>query len=670
MKKILLAILFLAIALPLGLLAQDAAQPVKKKGKKKRFLQVETDRKIFERAEFYYDEHHYALALSEYKKLEEVYPDEGVLLFRIGVCYVNSSGDKSRSLEYLERLDKKKFKKTDLIFYLGRANHLNYKFDEAIVLYNQYLNTKKGQLKKDVIAHLIENCVNGKELYAHPVSAKIVNLGPPVNTVNSEYVPTVSSDESTLIFTYSGPKCKGGLQSEPGVPNEAGQYFEDIFQSHRDSLGHWTEPEPINEINTDGPDAAISLSNDGQKLLVFKNSPGDVGDIYMSKLEGTRWTEPEKLKGDVNTEVWEGSASLSADDKTLYFSSERPGGYGGRDIYSASLNADGSWGHVKNLGPKINTPYNDDSPIIHPDGISLYFNSEGHNSMGGNDIFISVLVDDSVWMDPINLGYPINTPDDDLFFYPASDGNHGYYSSGKQGGLGEQDIYIVEGLGRKTRLVMIKGVVTVDDKPVEASITVSNGLNGSEMVYKANSVSGKYLINLKPGGDFKIKFKVNGYDEQIKSMNTMKVDSFLESTIDVPFYSEAYKARMKHIQDSLALKKDSLMAKNHKGDLKELIEKYGNKKVEGLEFRVQIGAFNLKDNFNYSALLKLGKVQKSKSDDGITRFTLGRQATLNEVYELKKKVVNAGVKDAFVTAIYKGKRMLLKDMQEEMFSDK
>jgi hypothetical protein len=662
MKRLFPLTILLLVILPWSILAQSTTAPKKKK-KQKPFLMVEADRKTFERGEYFFNEKSYSLALQEYKKLEIDYPDEEVVLFRIGVCYINMNGDKSRSLDYLIRLNPHKFKKTDLLFYLARANHLNYNFDQAMLMYSQFLNSKHGKGKEKLIAHLIQNCQNGKDLYASPGPAQIINLGPPVNTEDAEYSPTVSSDESSMIFTYSGPRSQGGLQSEPGVPSEAGQYFEDIFETHKDSVGKWTKPEPINSINTNGPDAAISLSNDGQKLFVFKNTTGEGGDIYLSKLEGATWTEPEPLRGEVNTEAWEGSASLSADEQTLYFSSERPGGYGGRDLYSATLQPDGSWAQVKNLGPKINTEYNDDSPVIHPDGISLYFQSEGHNSMGGNDIFVSMLVNDSVWQDPVNLGYPINTPDDDVFFFPGSGGNRGYYSSGKAGGQGQQDIYLVDGLARKSRLVMVKGVVTIDDKPVEASITIADEKKGTELHHHSNSVSGKYLVNLKPDKNFKIKFKAQGFDEQVKSLNTMKVDSFLESTIDVQFYTEGYKARLKRIQDSLGLRKDTAMSHGgQKISLAEMIAKYGDVKLEDLEFRVQIGAFSLGDGFNYSALLKLGKVQRNKSDDAITRFTVGHCHTLNEVYVMKKKVIASGIKDAFVTAVYKKKRMLLKDL--------
>jgi len=652
------SVFLLIFFLPLACLAQSKSS----KNKQVPFLSDELDHKVFDRGEYFFDKGSYNQAMAEYKRLESQYPNEGVLIFRIGVCYINSTGEKERSLDYLGRLDPKKFRKTDLLFYLGRANQLNYQFDKAIEYYTEFKNSKRAAEKQKLCDLLINNCIAGKELYANPVKAEIVNLGPPVNSEDSEYGPTVSSDESTLIFTYLGDRCKGGLQREPGVPDDAGQYFEDIFESHKDSAGHWTYPEPITQINTDGPDAAISLSNDGQKLLVFRNSVGDVGDIYMSRLEGKTWTEPEMLKGDVNTPLWEGSASFSPDEHTLYFASERPGGYGGKDIYSATLQPDGSWREVRNLGPQINTEYDDDSPMMHPDGITLYFNSVGHSNMGGNDIFSSTLINDTTWTDAVNLGYPINTPDDDLFFFPAGDGNRGFYSSGKKGGFGQQDVYRVDGLGRKNRFVMVKGTVTLDDKAVDASVIVLNEKKGTESTFKANSVTGRYLVNLPPDNSFKIRFKTTGFDEEVKTLNTFKVDSFLESTIDVQFMTDAYKAKLKRIQDSLALRKDTAKTAAAGMSVAELLAKYGDSKVPGLEFRVQVGALKLKDNFNYSALLRLGKVQKNKGDDGITRFTIGHVSTLNAVYLLKKKIINAGIKDAFVVAEYKRKRIPLKEV--------
>lgn len=166
-----------------------------------------------------------------------------------------------------------------------------------------------------------------------------------------------------------------------------GIYYEDVFSTHKEN-GTWVAPSSIGEnINTKEHDAAIALSNDGQKLFIFNDNGSNGGDIYISKLDGSNWSDVVRLEGDINTVAWEGSCALSADEKTLYFSSERIGGLGGKDIYASQKNADGTWGTAKNLGDKINTSLDDDAPFIHPDGKTLIYSSKGLNSMGGYDIF-------------------------------------------------------------------------------------------------------------------------------------------------------------------------------------------------------------------------------------------------------------------------------------------
>lgn len=236
---------------------------------------------------------------------------------------------------------------------------------------------------------MVEYCNNGKILVAAAVDAKIENIGDILNTVGSEYAPVVSSDESVIIYTYTGDQSVGGLQNDYNQPDTFGLYYEDVFISHKEG-GNWVTPSGIGaNINSNLNDAAIAISNDGQKLFIFKDNSYDGGDIYISTNDSASWSNPEKIKGDVNTAAWEGSASLSADEKTLYFASERPGGYGGRDLYKATLLADGSWGNVQNLGMNVNTIRNDDAPFIHPDGKTLIYSSEALNSMGSYDIFFN-----------------------------------------------------------------------------------------------------------------------------------------------------------------------------------------------------------------------------------------------------------------------------------------
>jgi len=507
---------------------------------RKGFTNAETD--SLERADYLFDEGDYQIALPYYTQLNKSHPKDLSLLYKMGVCYLYKNDEHEKSIECFTKILEKNRKASDINYYLGRAYMLNYKFDEAIDCFNKYLGQKISKDRRAETEHYVENCNNGKKLMANPVDVKIENIGPPVNTEASEYVPVISSDESVLIFTYRGPKSTGGRQNIYNQPDPYGIFFEDVFSSNRVD-GKWSDPQSLGtNINGVGHDACIALSSDGQKLFVYKNLTPGMGDIYISHLQGKEWSIPEPLKGDINTpNYWEGSITISADEKTVYFASERPGGYGGRDLYKATLQPDGSWRDTMNLGPGINTPYNDDAPFIHPDGTQLYFSSEGHNSMGGYDIFRVDLQLDGKWSEPVNVGYPINTTDDEKFYVLTADGKKGYYSSGKPGGYGQQDIYTVEPgvVGKKVVLTLLKGQVTHNDQPTEAEIIVTADSGKTQAVYKSNGATGKYLVNLPSGHDYKVTYKLNGYDDQIQTVEAKNIDSFSEKIIDIQFFDKA-----------------------------------------------------------------------------------------------------------------------------------
>lgn len=615
----------------------------------------------FEAAELLFDDKNYNDALPLYAELQEKFSDEPILNYKLGVCYLFNEEGWEKAESFLEKVDPEKFKDEYLYFYLGRAYHLNYKFDEAVKHFNTFIEGKVSEQDKDLAKLYLNYCINGKEYLAAPVQAEIVNIGSPVNTKNSEYVPVISSDEGVLIYTYVGERSTGGRQNVLNQPDPAGEYYEDVFISYRID-GKWLEPENIGEnINTRGHDAAIALSNDGQKLFVFKSTVEDGGDIYVSRLDGIIWYSPEKLKGDVNTSSWEGSASLSSDERTLYFSSERPEGFGGRDIYTATLQEDGSWGNVKNLGERINTPYDDDGPFIHPNGRTLHFSSKGHKSMGDYDVFRADMQIDSSWSEPKNLGYPINTTNRDLYYVLTADGLKGYYSSGKTGGNGRQDIYkVTPGVIEKIQpLILVKGIITVDDKPVKAEIVIMNPEGTKQhAVFTSNSSTGKYLLNLPGGVDYKLIIKSEGFIEE-QLVSAANLSAFQELLLNKRFLTPGYLKRLKFIEDSLA--GISANDPNAKFDFSN----FANSSAPGLTYGIQVGAYNFPDNFIYSSLKPLGEVEKRKLDDGITRFLIGRFNTLNEATAFKKKVIEKGVTDAFTIAIYNGKRMLLKELVEQ-----
>lgn len=649
-----------------------------KKSRKSRFLKDPADKERFEKAELLFEEGNYLLALPQYRMLEKKFPDEVILRYRIGACLTYKSDATAAALEYLLSLDQKKMKKTEVSFFLARAYHLNNRFDEAIEQLNFYLEKNPNGKRSTEAKRLIENCNNAKMFVESPVEAAITNIGTPVNSTNSEYVPVISSDESVLIFTYKGEKSVGGRMNMHYEPDPEGEYSEDVFIAYKNN-GKWSDPASIGEkINGIEHDAAIALSNDGQKLFIYKDSEGG-GDIFISYLKGSEWSKPEPLPGDVNTDAWEGSASLSADENTLYFASEMPGGFGGRDIYKATLQPDGSWGDITNLGEPINTPYDDDAPFIHPDGRLLHFSSRGHNSMGGYDVFRSVLHPlDSTWSQPLNLGYPVNTANDDIFYVVSADGKRGYYSSGKIGGYGQQDIYMVEPAvqGVTMLLVAVKGVITIDDQPVEANISVKyHGNDKTVAQFKSNASSGKYLFNLPVGQKYVIAYRAGEFEEAL-DIDATTIKTFTETVQDKKFYTATFR-RLKHVQDSLAALNavdtagvrlslpEQLPSGNQQLSQEDVLKLWGDVTAEGLTFVVQIGAYHKPKNFRYQHVTSLGEVSRKLLDDGITRFTMGTFERLKEADELKKKVVDKGITDAFVIALYKGQRLMLEQLVEQ-----
>jgi len=800
------------------------------------------------KAQTIFEARNYLVALGYFEKILDNHPNELYLKYVVGICGLYRSDSHEKSLEYLSETYIKNRRTNDIEYDLARAQHYNYRFDDALTNIDDFLKKKNlTEIQKKEAALLQDFCNNGKELVAKPVNAKIETIGKDINTNNSEYAPSVSSDENTMIFTYKGEESMGGKQNELNQPDPLGEFNEDVFISRKEN-GVWTKPVSMGPlINTNLNDAAISISNDGQKLFVYRDDASDGGDIYMSTLSGDNWSAPEKLKGEVNTYYWEGSASLSADGKTLYFASERPGGVGGRDLYKATLQDDGTWKEVQNLGIEVNTKFDDDAPFIHPDGKTLTYSTQGLKSMGYNDIFVTRFNEkDTSWSHPENIGYPINSTDDDGFFVLSTSGERGFFSSGRKGGFGQQDIYSVNMPTTFLRPVVetVKGKVTINDKPGEATVTVDIiNKNKNYGNFISNSSTGNYLVNVPPGNNYKITYKAEGFPPQVQMVDATNLTAYLEKIINIQFpfkkdlavapdgggagtkapvdggattdavtkavdggatpgannagstsggatpgattaggtipaatnltgttpgaataagttpgattdggatpgattaggaipaatnltgttpgattaggtnpsattaggaipaatnlagttpgattaggtnpsatnaggtttaggttpgattaggtnsgataaggtTSSAAKA------EAEAKAAEARMAKVNATEAK-VASKVGNESKPGLTFRIQVAALSSPKSFDYSKLKGLGKSEKLKLDDGLTRITVGKFTTLNQALEFKKKVREAGISDAFITAIYKGKRVYLTEL--------
>lgn len=495
-------------------------------------------------------------ALPLYLDAYKMDPSNANVSFKIGVCCLNISSQKHNAETYLfvaasnvsenyrEGSVKEKHAPSTTYLYYGEALHLNNKFDEAIAnfdKYKTYIDPADTKALADVNLR-IQWCNNGKMLMANPVNILVDNIGANVNTEWPEYSPVISADEQTLIFTSRRPTTTGG-----GKDPRDGMYYEDIYMSTRTDSG-WSKAVPMaNNINTPGHEATIGISADGQQLLIYKDDAGD-GNIYLSRLMGENWMTPQKLTENVNSKSWEPSATITPDNNTLYFTSTREGGFGGRDIWRSVRLPNGEWSKPVNLGPKINTPYDEDAPAILADGKTLYFASNGPQSMGGFDIFSSTMDDDGNWGDPQNVGYPVNTSDDDVFFVPTPDNKHAYYSSANNaGGKGEKDIYLLTFPQKEeTKLTVLEGTITsiFGGVPENTVITVTDVATGENMgTYLPNSRTGRYVIILPPGRNYSITYEATDYLYQSDNVNVADTSAYQE--IDRPVELEPLKVGQK-----------------------------------------------------------------------------------------------------------------------------
>lgn len=481
---------------------------------------------LFNQAEEYFSNENYTAALPLYKQLDSI--DKGAnanTKFKIGFCYLNAATYKTKAIPYFEEAIKKltsnyamgdiKETKAPLstYYYLAKAYHLNYEFDKAVEMYNKYIETlgtdPKLQAEVNDVKHDIDMCNNGKELIKKPKKAIVTNLGPEINSPYPDYSPLISLDEQTIIFTSRRP---GGATDRKEAN---GMYFEDIYISEYNAdADKWSKAKLIGtNINGQGHEATVNLSADGLKLLIYKDDGGN-GNIYLSQYKGDAWQMPEYVNAPINSSGWETHACFSSDNRMLYFVSDRPGGFGGRDIYKCLRLPNGQWGPPQNLGEMINTKYDEDGVFIHPDGRQIFFSSKGHNSMGGFDIFTSYLDEENgFWTTPVNFGYPINTPDDEVFMVTTADGKRSVFSSDKEGGMGEKDIYMITYPDFEPRdiTILVGKFINYNNADITNNqiYLINTKNNDTIQVLEANPSSGKFGTNLPVGTKYRTVYKIN-----------------------------------------------------------------------------------------------------------------------------------------------------------------
>ena len=391
----------------------------------------------FYEAEYFLMRGDYSDALPYYQGIYTAMPENANIAFRIGLCYLNIEGSKNMAIEYLERASQQvtakyregSLRQTDApyeaLFFLGDAYRINYMFEKAREAYSEYRETL---LEFDIenimyVDQQIASCNNAPALMASPVKFTVETVDPIINDNNINFFPVFSADGKSMAFMTS-------------------MKFYDAIMFTRMVRNQWTPPVNITpELQSDGDHYVSFLSASGDMMLLSKDDNIN-SDIWMSSFDGSRWEPARKLKKEINTKYWEAHGFITEDGSTMIFSSDRPGGFGGLDLYISKLGDDGEWGKPVNMGPEINTPFNDDRPFLIKNGTILFFASQGHYNMGGYDIFRSDMQYNGLWSKPVNLGYPLNNPDDNIFFFPSEGGKAGYISlSGREDGAGKADIY-------------------------------------------------------------------------------------------------------------------------------------------------------------------------------------------------------------------------------------
>jgi len=521
MKKLIL-LLFLGISFNL-LQAQDSFN--------QKFLEANT----------LMEESSYNIALPIWLDLVTEQPENHNVNYKIGVCYIHSANDKKKSLTYLVKASENTTSNynpfsnnetkapVETFFYLARAYHINYDLDKAMASYNSFKEKigKKHYLFHEVDHH-IEQCMNAQEAIKNPVNIVVNNLGNKINTEYPEYSPLLSLDESTMYFTSRRLRKDSSNYFIKDIND--GMHYEDIFVSYNID-GTWTEPELLS-INTEGHEATVNLSADGQTLFIFKDDNGN-GNLYYSNLVDDEWTPPVLLGSDINLESHETHVAVAPDNKTLLFVSDRKGGLGGQDIYMCKKLPTGDWAKAQNMGNAINTPYDEDGIFIHPDGKTIYFSSKGHKSIGGFDIFSSEFNEETqTWSTPVNLGYPVNSTEDDVFFVTSADGKRGYYSSFQEKGMGEKDIYMISMTDAQEKpLTLLTGVIKVvgeDVLPDNTQIVVTDNATGDLIgIFKPRKRDGKFSIILEPNSEYHIVYSSLTYKQE-EDLYVPPVSAFTE----------------------------------------------------------------------------------------------------------------------------------------------
>ena len=500
----------------------------------------------------------YRMALIVSEKLIEKDAQNANFKYRKGYALSQQAEKIKEAIEQLEKITDQTTKKynasshketkapIDTYYHLASCYHHEGDLENAKKYYSKYLEVAPKKTALRGFAQLgLEQCNANERTINKTASITIRNMGSVINTSAPEYSAAISLDGSALYFTSR--RLWDDSSNFEYIDPKTDTYLEDIYVTYKDFDGDWEEPIRLEASSPSENQATISVSADERRLYVYNDRTGN-GDIFYSDFQSGRFETLNsfELEG-VNTDSWEPHITVTPDGKTVYFVSNRKGGYGGRDIYRITKLPDGSWSQAFNLGSNINTPYDEDSPFIAIDNKTLYFSSNNPNSIGGFDIFVSIMDESGNWSSPMNMGTPINSTGDDLYYTMTSDGKFAYITSFRSEGFGEKDIYEIEDpfLGRKTHSVL-KGLITVvEDKPLPDDVNITiRCINCAETNIKSvypRKNTNKYLSNLDKCREYELTY---AYDDGKTVFHTERIKTNCDDD-----YEEIYKPVLLRLED-------------------------------------------------------------------------------------------------------------------------
>lgn len=544
----------------------------------------------FVQAEALYEE---ALALA---------PDDPQANLRMGLCQLNGP-QRYKALAYFQKARSVSPDLPHIHFLTAFALQLNAQWAEAIAAYEEHKKATPypdpEPLYNTADKHITE-CRNGQTLMASPAHVQVENMGPRINSAQADYGALISADGASMLFTSRRP-LPGNASKVNKVTKE---HFEDIYAS-RLIEGQWATADVLSmPVNTSGNDASVGLFNDGRTMLIYRDIEGN-GDLYESRRTGDEWSEPKALGPNVNTRYHESSAWFSFDRQWLYFVSDRPeDNVGGQDIYRSKWDEQANdWGVAENLGPTVNSIFDEEGVFVHPDGRTIYFSSQGHTTMGGHDVFRSVF-ENGQWSKPVNMGWPINTPDDDLFFVLTANGSTGYLSSLRPDGQGEDDLYRVTFLPDEPTaelLVNAAGAAPVAEElpstvllkghiktlrllaNMEASIELMDLSDASLTArFTSDPATGEYMVAVPAGHDYAMYVKADGFVLHSENIHVPDGTKNMELALDITMepLESGHQATMRNLffaTASAELEQTSLAELN---ELTELLNKNAALRLE------------------------------------------------------------------------------------------